>query len=386
MAAQSLPAPRFVRRTRLGPSEYRKNFHQIDEEGVEAVSSPEADRVTPLMSKIYLRLVSAPAEFWEGPGVLYFAQRTGEAGQLKASKVLYEVLGVASATAHKALQWMHRQGIIGYSSGKNGAGLRIFLNRAASSIGVRDDQPAKKILPFARGSSGAARGSSVEPAFKDSFAVQRDCSDEDINPRAPKNGADIKPVVKKPLEPTRCLDNQSHVTDRGEVREVNAVGQRLGTVSVGEIVERLRSELEPCVKSAATQAAAQAAASEMARTREWFETKALPKAVRVAQHETYDLLRKHGGVDERSRRTRADLEVGRPTSDSYTPPMAYKLTSEEIQETAETCVALLEAQGKSIEVTLSEISSEGGGWLTPEDASRVREAARSLLGERSGRK
>ena len=63
-----------------------------------------------------------------------------------------------------------------------------------------------------------------------------------------------------------------------------------------------------------------------------------------------------------------------------------KLTPEEIRETAETCVALLETQGKSIDVTLSEISSEGGGWLLPEDAPRVREAALVLLSERSERR
>ena len=57
---------------------------------------------------------------------------------------------------------------------------------------------------------------------------------------------------------------------------------------------------------------------------------------------------------------------------------ARPLTAEEIRETAEVCVALLETQGKSIEVTLSEIVSEGGGWLLPEDAPRVREAAREL--------
>jgi hypothetical protein len=108
--------------------------------------------------------------------------------------------------------------------------------------------------------------------------------------------------------------------------------------------------------------------------------------VRVAQHETYDLLRKHGIADERSRRVRADLDVGRATSDSYTPAGAHKLTPEEIRETAETCVALLETQGKSIEVTLSEISSEGGGWLLPEDAPRVREVAQDLLRERSERR
>ena len=49
----------------------------------------------------------------------------------------------------------------------------------------------------------------------------------------------------------------------------------------------------------------------MERTRQWFETKALPKAVRVAQHETYDLLRKHGGVEGRDEHGSAGLEVGR---------------------------------------------------------------------------
>ena len=83
---------------------------------------------------------------------------------------------------------------------------------------------------------------------------------------------------------------------------------------------------------------------------------------------------------------RGGLEVGRAASDSYTPTASHKLTPEEIRETAETCVALLEAQGKSIDVTLSEISSEGGGWLLPEDAPRVREEAQALLRERGERR
>jgi hypothetical protein len=115
----------------------------------------------------------------------------------------------------------------------------------------------------------------------------------------------------------------------------------------------------------------------MERTREWFETKALPKAVRVAQHETYALLRKYGGVEDGRGGGSASPEVGRGAS-SYTAVAARPLTPEEVRETAEVCVALLETQGKSIEVMLSEISSEGGGWLLPEDAPRVREAAREL--------
>lgn len=68
------------------------------------------------------------------------------------------------------------------------------------------------------------------------------------------------------------------------------------------------------------------------------------------------------------------------------PPTAHKLILEEIRETAETCMALLETQGKSFDVTLSEISSEDGGWLMPEDAPRVREAAQALLRERGERR
>lgn len=149
-------------------------------------------------------------------------------------------------------------------------------------------------------------------------------------------------------------------------------------IPVEEIVKRLKSELEPCVREIAARAAAQSAVREMERTRQWFETKALPKAVRVAQHETYDLLRKYGGVESQRRRGSAGLEVGRGPED-YTAAAARPLTAEEVRETAEVCIALLETQGKSIEVTLSEISSEGGGWLLPEDAPRVREAALSWV-------
>jgi hypothetical protein len=376
MTAQASPSTRFLRKTQLAANEYHRNFHKIDREVIAAVSSREADGVTPLMSKVYLRLVNAPDVYWERDGVLRFESESREGSQVKAWSVLCEVLGVASATANKALTWMHGQGIIGYYAGKNGVGIRIFLNRAASSVG-------KKILPFSPASSGAARASQNEPAFKDSFAVS-EVLDTDLNPRAPKNGADTKPDDKTTPDPAPQHDTRSHAEREG--KEIEPPAQHSSTVSVDEIVTRLRNELEPCVKAAATQAATQTAAREMARTREWFETKALPKAARVAQHETYELLRKHGQSDERSRRLRADLEVGRATSDSYTPTAAHKLTSEEIRETAETCVALLETQGKSIDVTLSEISSEGGGWLLPEDAPRVREAAQILLSERGERR
>ncbi len=383
MAAQPNYSSRFVRKTQLSANEYHKKFFKLDEEIITAITSAEADKVTPLMSKIYLRLVNAPARYWEREGVLRFEAECREAGHVKAWDVLCETLGVASATANKAIAWMRDEGIIGYFAGKNGVGLRIFLNRASSSIGLRVGSPGQKILRLAPASSGASHASPNEAAFKDSYAVSEG-SDTDVNPRAPKNGADTNPADKTDPEPVPPSDPKAH-TGR-EAREVESTSSRVGAVSVDEVVARLKNELEPCVRGAASRAAAETAAREMERTREWFETRALPKAVRVAQHETFELLRKHGVAGEGARPARVGLEVGRAASDSYTPPAAHKLSIEEIRETAETCVALLEAQGKSIDVTLSEISSEGSGWLLPEDAPRVREAALELLDERSGRR
>lgn len=375
MAAQAPATPRFIRRTQLGPGEYRKNFRQIDADVIAAVTSREADSVTPLMSKIYLRLINAPAQYWEREGVLRFEAEMRDEAHVKAWSALCEVLGVASATASKALRWMHEQGIVGYFAGKNGVGIRVFLNRATSSIGTR--AAGKKILEFRHASSLESRASTDEAAFNDSYA-DLEVLETDLNPRAPKSGAETEPASKISSAPPRTSILVSRTSHSHEEEEPSTRPRVVSTVSVEEIVGRLRSELEPCVREIAARAAAQSASREMGRTREWFETKALPKAVRVAQHEVYDLLRKHGGVESRLGRASAGREVGRAV-DGYTAVEARPLTPEEVRETAEVCIALFETQGKSIEVTLSEIGSEGGGWLLPEDVPRVRETAQKLL-------
>src|SRR5437763_15780292 len=201
MAARPSFSTRFIRKTQLSAHEYHKHFFKLDEEIIAAITSAEADKVTPLMSKIYLRLLNAPDRYWEGEGVLRFEAECREGKQVKAWDVLCETLGVASATANKAVTWLHDAGIIGYFAGKNGVGIRIFLNRASSSIGVRVASAGQKILHFAPASSDAAHASQNEAAFNDSFAVL-DGSDSDLNRRAPKNGADTKPDVKTDSDPT----------------------------------------------------------------------------------------------------------------------------------------------------------------------------------------
>jgi hypothetical protein len=364
---------RFVRRTTLREDEYRKNFRQIDRDAIELLKSSEARQVTNLMAALYLTLIDAPPEYWEREGVLRFTGDNGEGGTTTAWRQLVGLLGCGNTTAKKALDWMHAQGLIGYYAGKNGAGIRIFINRAVASIGKRGGQKNLRLVhaPGQRSHTPVAG-----TPFKDSFAVL-EVLETDLNSRAPKNSAVTEPAGKTSSALTRPPTLIPRTSFNHEEREQSTTRLIAGAVFVEEIVERLRSELEPRLKDAAARAAAQSASCEIERTRQWFEKKALPKAVRVAQHETYDLLRKHGGADSRRGQGSTGIEVGRRT-EAYTTAAARRLTAEEIRETAEMCVALLETQGKSIELTLSEISSEGGGWLLPEDAPRVREAAREL--------
>ena len=373
MSLQPLQSQRFIRKTQLAPNEYRKNFQQIDREILTVITSAEADQVTPLISKIYLRLVNAPDRYWEREGVLRIeAELRGEKLE-KAWAVLCELVGVASATASKAMRWMHEQGIIGYFAGKNGVGLRIFLNRAASSIGVRQTQAGKKILAFPPVSSDDAPASPNEAAFNASFAV-RESLDTDINPRAPKNGADNEQVVKISSDPTPPPEgNRDLNTSRDP-----SPRQTPNVLPLDDVITRLRAELEPAIRTAARQAAAR----EHERTREWLENRGLPKAARVAQHEAYNVLRKYGVVNESAHSSSKHADVGRS---DYTPPEPHKLSPDEVTDMAGVCVAMLEAKGQSIELTLSEMSTEAGGLLLLEDAPLVREKAKSLLSERNSR-
>ncbi|MBA3713325.1 MAG: hypothetical protein H0W76_12890 [Pyrinomonadaceae bacterium] len=379
-AAPAYQQARFVRRTRLQQNEYNKNFRMIDAETLLAVTSIEADVVTPLMSKIYLRLLQAPDYCCRGERELHFEGEVREGKRTKAWEQLCRHLRVSSETAQKALAWMHEQGIIGYSAFKNGIGIFIFLNRAASSIGVRSAPCKENILQFPPVSAGKRPASLSDTPSNDPFGDSEN-SDTDLNPHAPKNGANNTEVEKKLSNhesPSTSPLQLGTAPSSGEL-DAATVGVPSGMISVDEIVMRLQSVLEPALKTVAVQAAQR----EHERTREWLDKHGIPKATRVAQREAYNVLRSHGVIAAAADiHRRADLQVG-GASGSYTPQEAHPLSEQEIIETGETCVALLEAQGKSIEVTLSEISSEAGGWLLPEDVPRVREAAQALLPKRS---
>jgi hypothetical protein len=373
MAAPAPLAPRFIRRTYLSEGEYNTNFRMLDCDCIGMVTSKEADRVTPLMSKIYLRLVNAPQERWEQDRVLYFGGEMKEGKWIKAWDQLCELLGVASATASKALRWMHEQGVMGYCAGKNGVGIRIFLNRAASSVVKRTPEAAaqrvEKILRFPPASFSEARASLSEAAFKDNF-VDLDDSENLFNSRAPKNGAAETERDDKTASDPAPANTRPDIPLQG--REVEAAKQsQADPIRVDALIKQILSEAEPKLCAAA----AQAARREHERTREWLETRGLPKAARVAQHEAYNVLKNYGLINETAKRARADLEVGR----SHQTVEARPLNAEEIKEVALMCLAMFETHGQAVDVTLSEISSEAGGFLLAEDAPRVRAMAESMI-------
>ncbi|MBA3441978.1 MAG: hypothetical protein H0T92_19125 [Pyrinomonadaceae bacterium] len=368
---------RFVRRTSLKTGEYRTNFRQIDCDVISALTSAEASRVTPLMSKIYLRLISAPTSFWERDGVLRFAGDESEGKWLTAWAQLIRLLEVANATAHKAISWMHEQGIVGYHAGKNGVGIRIFINRASSSIASGSSRGQKNLQLIPIPSDANPISSGVTP-FKESFACLEEVLEKDLNPHAPKDGAEKHRVGETASQTESVSSRVTQTVAKQEVVAAETVRANKPSVFVvDEMVQRLRSELEPYLKTAASQAAAR----EHEQTRQWLEQRGLPKAARVAQREAYNVLRQHGVITSAQGQARSELEVGRASS--YKPPEARPRTREEIAEVAEMCVSLYEAQGKSIDLTLAEIKSEGG-WLLPEDAMKAYEAAQLLMLTRKG--
>ena len=367
-AAHAATSPKFLRKTTLRGTEANTNFKMLDDDVAEAITSAEADEVTPLMSKVYTRLLLTPASMREDVRVLRFAGEEREGKWVTAWEQLRGHLRVSSETARKALRWMHEQGIIGYYSGKNGVGIRIFLNRAANSVSTKRESPAQKILPFVRTSDCRPRTSPGNMPFNDSYAVS-EVLDTDINPRAPKNGADNTPAVNCSSEQHARTVLESSPPKLSDERFSSRVERRLDIPS-DQAVQRLRNELEPLLQ----QLARRAAADEHERTREWLERSGLPKAARVAQRETYDVLRRNGIIKDAARKTSVEMGGG-----SYVRPEPRLLSESEVNEFAEVCVALLEAKGQSIEVTLGGMCVAAGGLLLPEDAPRVLEKVEILL-------
>lgn len=272
---------RFVRRTTLAENEYRVNFKQIDNDVIRSLVSPEARAVTPQMSMIYLSLLAAPQNCWERDGVIHFVGEDRDDGHLTAWEQMREIAGVANSTLSKAMDWMHRSGVIGYDARANGAGIRIFFNRASASIRSKPAGSPQKILHIVRTPTATA------PTPTDGMGFMESDSEKDREQKTIRAFArEENPVGKAPPQPILQL--------------VSPAATEPSDALISSLTRQIAGELRPEITEAIKR--------ESNNTREWFLNHGLPKATRVAQRETYDLLRAHGVI---AKKTANSGEVGR---------------------------------------------------------------------------
>lgn len=287
MSSATTAAERFVRRPTLGDDEYRVNFKQIDCDVLDALSSDEACAVTPSMCKIYVRLIRSPLPQWEREGVLRFVGEEREGKPLTAWEQLRELTGVANSTLSKALTWMHKTGVIGFIARKNGVGIRIVINRAKSSIRSRGGQKNLRLVP----------------------------APFDRAP-APSDGISFKEQVSR-----ENLENRSSA--RAHSR---AARGSTAPLDLGQLVSVVKRDLEPVIASKCGEAVATAVHREAELNRQWFEKAGLPKAIRVAQRETFDWLRSEGILAKKASNAGQVGRASAPECDNKIPGLAASLT------------------------------------------------------------
>jgi hypothetical protein len=230
---------------------------------------------------------------------------------------------------------------------------------------LRAAPSGKKILAFAPASKFAAPASSDETAFNDSFAVLENL-DTDIDPRAPKPGAETSQREEQSPNASACRTSSSNnTTAHTQARELKPVQLSApDTQTLTELAQQLRRELEPTL----TTIAAEAAQREHERTRAWLEKRGLPKAARVAQHEAYKVLRQYGVIKGTARSYNdKSNQLTTDTARGHEP-----LTHAELEELASTCLAMFEVHGQAIDVTLEALRQAADGRLSEADVAKVR--------------
>lgn len=376
-ATNTSSSHRFVRRTTLTAAERRMNFHQIDHDVVATVCSDEAAKVTDKMSKIYLRLVSAPRHFWQSEGVLCFEGEGREDEWHTGYEQLIELLGVSSATAAKALAWMSEQGVIGYSSPKNGHATRIWLNRAASSIST--SQQRKDNLRLVGATVKSAEANSFfgapalknEPAFKEVFI--QDTFEINLYPGAPEHAPDTTspPQPERPtIVESRPVPTHVPSNPLPPLSEGTRIAQQIEQLAAD--VEKLQLAIAqpPSAGSilAAVSAAVRAEINDQLEhqfnlTRSWLRDKALPQVSRISQGETFKLLRAAGLVKSKAEE-KAAAYVGastpRPASYQGGDSDSPKAANDDLLAAAEAVWLIADLQKLDLETCLREVIAEKG--------------------------
>lgn len=281
-AAAAQLAPRFVRRTTLAENEYRVNFKQIDNDVIKALTSPEAREVTPMVSAIYLSLLASPPSCWERDGVLHFVGEDREEGRLTAWEQMREIAGVANSTLSKAMDWMSRTGVIGYDARANGVGIRVFFNRASSSIRARPGQKNLRLVPTP---------SNNAPTPTNGAPFKEVCSESNRDNYFSRAFAREESSIDK-KQPVAAFSNDGGQPTPANLRVITDQPIGIDAAFVTSLTRHIASELRPEIAAAVKR--------ETDGARDWFLKYGLPKATRVAQRETYDLLRSQGVIAKKS--------------------------------------------------------------------------------------
>jgi hypothetical protein len=94
---------------------------------VEAITSEEAEKVTPHICAIYQRLLVAPADWWENKKLLTIKSESESGVLIPAWAVLVSYLRVPPETARQALAWFEEKGFITVKSSIDGREVKIYL-------------------------------------------------------------------------------------------------------------------------------------------------------------------------------------------------------------------------------------------------------------------
>jgi hypothetical protein len=157
-------------------------------------------------------------------------------------------------------------------------------------------------------------------------------------------------------------------------------------ITTQEITHSVTLALLPRMKELATQAAQAAVQREAAHTRLWLEERAVPKAVRVAQHEAYKILRQYGVLAEREAQVQAQLSVGSLCDNA--PPAAEAsstpCTPEQLAHIAEICVTLHQLHGTTVDSLLENFCTEHAGPVDRDQLPYLRILVEDLLHRECG--
>jgi hypothetical protein len=97
----------------------------IDRAIAEAVTSDEAERVTPHICAIYYRLLFPPEDWWEEKELLHIKAGSQNGVLTPAWSALVAHLRVPPETARRALRWLEENDIITFKTSANGREIRI---------------------------------------------------------------------------------------------------------------------------------------------------------------------------------------------------------------------------------------------------------------------